>query len=98
MLDVLHVILEDDSTAASTEEQAKAKKSARETIFSSLYANEYSGSFSNVEDTLPTDGYEGDEDIDPFNPNKPEVKPYFPPTAVDADYELPFGRALDKPF
>lgn len=111
MVDVLHYFFEEDLAVASAE-QMEARSNARSSVYRTLYGTTYkyemksksgvNGSNTYAADgtTIPTDGFFGDDDITPFDPtnNVPkETKPYIPPTDMDADSPLPFGKTLDAP-
>lgn len=97
MLDVVHVILEDDLTSAQSGEHIDAKDKVRTLFYREFYDKTYilankSNNKSYVNLDLPLD-----EEIKPFDPATPERKPYFPPTKVDENSAKPFGDALDAP-
>jgi hypothetical protein len=107
MCDVLHYFMEED-LSASTAEQAEAKSEARSVIYRTLYGKTYkyamsksssSGSSSYAADgsSLPDGGFYGDLDVEPFDPTRNVQKPYIPPTELDEDSYLPFGKTLDAP-
>jgi hypothetical protein len=107
MCDVLHYFMEED-LSASTAEQAEAKSEARSVIYRTLYGKTYkyamnksssSGSSSYTADgsSLPDGGFYGDLDVEPFDPTRNVQKPYVPPTELNEDSYLPFGKTLDAP-
>lgn len=97
MLDVIHVILEDDLTSAQSGEHIDAKDKVRTLFYSEFYNKIYllankSANKSYIDKDLPLD-----EELKPFDPATPERKPYFPPTKVDENSAKPFGDVLDAP-
>jgi hypothetical protein len=97
MLDVIHVILEDDITSAQSGEHIDAKDKVRTLFYREFYDKTYilankSSNRSYVNLDLPLD-----EEIKPFDPKTPERKPYFPPTQINEDSVKPFGDVLDAP-
>jgi hypothetical protein len=107
MCDVLHYFMEED-LSASTAEQAEAKSEARSVIYRTLYGKTYkyamnksssgrNSSYSADGSSLPDDGFYGDLDIEPFNPSENVHKSYVPPTELNEESPLPFGKVLDAP-
>jgi hypothetical protein len=104
MLDVLHYFFEEDMYYASAE-QAEGRDRSREIIYRDFYNASYpyaSQRNSNMAGgqgiTKNFDDIE-EEEIVPFDPMQKQkaVKPFIPPTAVDARAEQPFGITLDGP-
>ena len=96
MLDVIHVLFEEDFTNAVSGEQIDAKNNIRKIMYREFYdetytyggiSNEQSGDFENA----PMDY----SDITPFDPKKAPVKPFVPATDFDENSPKPFGRVLD---
>jgi len=100
MLDVIHVILEDDLTSNVNAEQVDAKTKVRQVFYREFYDSEYkfASSTRNYNSSSGNANDFNDWDITPFDPNKKPTKPYVPPTDFDADAPLPFGKVLDAPF
>jgi hypothetical protein len=107
MCDVLHYYFEDD-LSVSTAEQAEARSESRSVIYGTLYGTSYKyamnkssssrgSSFAADGSSLPDDGFYGDLDVEPFDPTKNVQKPYVPPTELNEDSYLPFGKTLDAP-
>lgn len=113
MLDVAHYFLEEDFSAASTE-QADARSRLRTTLYESLYDKEYKFKTSQgrkqdfdipldppVNEMYPQEPVE--EPPTPFNPSRNNVnntstsKKYMEPTIPSDDDILPFGEILDSP-
>lgn len=105
MVDVLHYFFEEDTLRYSSGEQAEAASKFR-TSFYDMYDIEYKYAISVSKDGVQaTSGgrkyIEKNEDYDlddvtPWTPNK-AIKPYVPPTQMDADSSDPFGGVLDAP-
>lgn len=93
MLDVIHYFYEEDLNF-HTVEHAKMAESRRVAIYKHLYDVDYKYATSGA----ATSNAGGDfGDLEPFDPSNAPVKPYFPPTEVDADSYNPFGSVLDAP-
>ena len=98
MLDVIHYFYEDDLNYA-TVEQAQMAEARRVTIFKQLYDEDYKYVSTGTANKV-NNGFAGQYDFDnpiPFDPKKAPVKPYFPPTQMEADDADPFGGILDAP-
>ena len=86
MLDVIHFFFEDDARF-STAEEAEALSETRATMYGVLYGTTYkyrtkkSGSGVGDFDATSAGG----------------IKPYIPPTEVNANSPLPFGDILEAP-
>lgn len=100
MLDVIHVILEDDLTSNVNAEQVDAKTKVRQVFYREFYDSEYkfASSTRNYNSSSGNANDFDDWDITPFDPNKKPTKPYVSPTDFDASAPLPFGKVLDAPF
>ena len=100
MLDVIHVILEDDLTSVVSAEQVDAKQKVRQVFYREFYQTEYKFASSSKNYNSYAGSASGFDDwnITPFDPNNKPVKPYVPPTDFDAEAPLPFGKVLDAPF
>ena len=100
MLDVIHVIFEEDYTNAVNGEQVDAKSNVRKIIYKEFYEKEYkhsSSSKTDYSDLEPEErGYDY-SDVVPFDPAKAERKPFVPSTDFNPDAALPFGKTLDAP-
>jgi hypothetical protein len=100
MLDVIHVIFEEDYTNAVNGEQVDAKNKVRKIIYREFYEKEYKHSFSSSDDYSNLEpeesGYDY-SDVVPFDPAKAERKPFVPSTDFNPDAALPFGKTLDAP-
>ena len=106
MLDVLHYFMEEDMDYINNE-QLEAKSEIRSRMYDSLYGVKYQYATTKTKNSNIADlefGPENDldespmADVKPFNPREASVtKGYVPPTALDANSELPFGSALDAP-
>jgi hypothetical protein len=99
MLDVIHVIFEEDYTNAHSAEQVNAKSKIRKVMYKEFYEKEYTYSssepdYSNLE---PEEGMVDYSDVVPFDPTKQATKPFVPSTEFDPDATLPFGKTLDAP-
>ena len=98
MLDVIHVLFEEDFTSAVSGEHIDAKNKIRKIMYREFYdktyayggsSNENSGDFENA----PMDY----SDITPFDPAKAAVKPFVPATDINENSPKPFGKLLDGP-
>lgn len=101
MLDVIHVLFEEDLTDAVNAEQIDVKKKVRRVMYEEFYHKKYSGIGSSndreyiVDEPLnPNVDY---SDVKPFDPKEAARKPYIPPTTFDENSPLPFGKTLDAP-
>jgi hypothetical protein len=100
MLDVVHVIFEEDYTNATSGEQVDAKNKIRKIIYKEFYEKNYeynSSSKTDYSDLEPEESGYDYSDVVPFDPAKAETKPFVPSTDFDADAALPFGKTLDAP-
>lgn len=100
MLDVIHVIFEEDYTNATSGEQVDAKNKIRKIIYREFYEKEYkhsSSSKTDYSDLEPEESKYDYSDVVPFDPAKAERKPFVPSTDFDPDAALPFGKILDAP-
>lgn len=95
MLDVIHYFYEEDLNF-STPDQAKMVEARRVAIYRHLYEVDYKYKTQGSVTSSNAGGDFGD-DLTPFDPSKAPVKPYIPPTEVDADSYSPFGAVLDAP-
>ncbi len=106
MVDVLHYMFEENTSSMETGEQLEAREKMRGLLYSKMYGREYryametssSGSrgLDNLDPPLDDDIGDAPTPIDPFQKSN-VPKPYFPPTDLNPDATLPFGRALDAP-
>lgn len=108
MLDVVHYFMEEDFSAASSE-QAEARSRMRTTLYQSLYSKDYkyamsktrSRDFDTVVGPPVNDAYETpqpEEPIVPFDPTKNnKTKGYMEPTPFSENSSQPFGKILDSP-
>jgi hypothetical protein len=83
MLDVIHFFFEEDARYTSPEE-AQGVSDMRTRLYGSMYNVTYRYKMNST-------GGSGNGYADG------EVKPYIPPTEMDADSGLPFGSALEAP-
>ena len=99
MLDVIHVIFEEDYTNVHSAEQVDAKSNIRKVMYREFYEKEYnySSSKSDYSNLEPEEGVMDYSDVVPFDPTKQATKPFVPSTEFDADAALPFGKTLDAP-
>lgn len=95
MLDVIHYFYEEDLNYY-TVEHAKLAESRRVAIYKHLYNVNYKYGTSGAVAPNSAGGDFGD-DLEPFDPSNAPVKPYVPPTEMDADLSDPFGGLLDAP-
>ena len=93
MLDVIHVIFEDDITSVASAEQVDVKEKVREVIYRDFYEtkNRQNTGFDN---SVGDFDY---SDITPFDPSSQAVKPFVPATDFNPDMQKPFGSTLDAP-
>lgn len=98
MLDVMHVIIEDDLTSSQTGENSEVKSKMRTILYREFYDRAYQFSTANPDFSVeePLEGYVGD-DIKPFDPKKQATKPFVPATNFDENSAKPFGKILDAP-
>lgn len=93
MLDVLHYLLEEDANFVS-QEQYQSRDHVRNVVYKNVYNKSYVYANSDTRDF----GYESaadDLDIPVTTAAKStEVKPYIPPTRVNADADNPFQGVL----
>lgn len=94
MLDVIHYFYEADLDYF-TVEHAKMAEVRRVAIYKHLYNVDYKYGSGAASSGVANGGF--DNDLEPFDPSNAPVKPYFPPTEVDADSYSPFGSVLDAP-
>ncbi len=100
MLDVIHVIFEDDITSATSAEQVDVKENVREVIYRDFYKTTYKYKTTKKRQNASFDNSVGDfdySDITPFDPSSQAVKPFVPATEFNPDMQKPFGSALDAP-
>jgi hypothetical protein len=103
MLDVIHYLFEEDLTSSSNAEQLEAKDRVRSIIYRDFYDHKYKyGSGKNdynMSNEVLQEGLVGDEedDLQPFDPTKAPIKPYFAPTNPDEKSVKPFGMDIDAP-
>jgi hypothetical protein len=100
MLDVVHVIFEEDYTNATSGEQVDAKNNVRKIIYREFYEREYNYDSSSKTEYSDLEAEESGydySDVVPFDPAKAERKPFVPSTDFDPNSELPFGKTLDAP-
>ena len=104
MLDVLHYFFEEDMYYTSAE-QAEGRDRSREIIYRDFYNASYpyattrNSNFASGQGITRNFDELEEEEIVPFDPLQKQkvVKPFIPPTAVDARAEQPFGTTLDGP-
>ena len=100
MLDVIHVLFEEDYTSAISSEQVDVKNRVRKVIYKEFYNKTYSRGFDNNETYIdeetinPAVDY---SDVKPFDPKQAARKPYVPPTEFNPESPKPFGKVLDAP-
>lgn len=104
MLDVIHVIFEDDHTNIQSGEHIEAKQKVRKIVYKEYYNRIPEYSAGNLRDNIPekiaNDGFFGEameEEITPFDPKNAPAKPYMAPTPVDSASSKPFGKNIDAP-
>jgi hypothetical protein len=98
MLDVIHVIIEDDLTSSQTGENSEVKSKMRTIFYREFYDKVYKFSTANPDFNLeePLD-MNVDDEIKPFDPKQQPTKPFVPATNFDANAAKPFGKILDAP-
>jgi hypothetical protein len=100
MLDVIHVIFEDDMTSVASAEQVDVKETVREIIYRDFYETTYKYKTTKKRQGASIDNPVGDfdySDITPFDPSSQPVKPFVPATDFNPDMQNPFGSTLDAP-
>lgn len=100
MLDVIHVIFEEDMTSVASAEQVDVKDKVREIIYRDFYETSYKYKSSKNRQGVAIDDPVGDfdySDITPFDPSRQQVKPFVKPTDFNPDMQKPFGSVLDAP-
>lgn len=85
MVDVIHYFFDEDMRYGSIE-SAHMHGNFRSHIYKNLYEKSY----------LYAIGSNSDKDIE-FSEDGTEIKPYMPPTEIDADRGLPQANRLDAP-
>lgn len=103
-LDVIHYFFEEDYARVSTHEQIVVVDKTRTYIYETLYQRPYKYG-STQSDNLQYIDSPLDEDLEVSVESGPVdafarpniVKPYIPPTQVNANSMLPFGRGIDAP-
>lgn len=98
MLDVIHVIIEDDLTSSQSLENSEVKSKIRNIFYREFYDREFKLSTGPKDYSLeePLDNYVEDE-VKPFDLKKQATKPFVSPTSFDANAPKPFGKLLDAP-
>lgn len=98
MLDVIHVIIEDDLTSSQSAENSDIKNKVRKIFYREFYEKEFKLSMEKPDFSLeePLDEIVESE-IKPFDPKQQATKPFVPATTVDANSAKPFGKILDAP-
>jgi len=98
MLDVIHVIIEDDLTSSQTGENSEVKNKVRNIFYKEFYDKNFKLSMGtsnfNLEEPLDMNV---DDEIKPFDPKQQATKPFVPATNFDANAAKPFGKILDAP-
>lgn len=99
MLDVIHVLLEEDYSNAISAEQVDARKRVRQVIYKQFYERDllWGSSEDDFSVDKPLDSEVDYSDIKPFDPKEAARKPYIPPTKFNPDAPQPFGRTIDAP-
>ena len=98
MLDVIHVLFEEDFTSAVSGEHIDAKNKIRKIMYKEFYDRTYTYGGSSSDYSEEPLGSQGDySDVTPFDPKKAAVKPFVPATNFDENSPKPFGRVLDAP-
>ena len=98
MLDVIHVLFEEDFTSAVSGEHIDAKNKIRKIMYKEFYDRTYTyGGSSNDYSEEPKGSQMDYSDVTPFDPKKAAVKPFVPATNFDENSPKPFGRVLDAP-
>jgi hypothetical protein len=104
MLDVIHVIFEEDHTNILSGEHIEAKEKVRQIVYRDFYERkpQFGGSSirDNIPETIEKDGYYGEEaaeEIKLFDPSGSTVKPYMALSDVDSSSIKPFGKEIDAP-
>jgi hypothetical protein len=97
MLDVIHVLLEEDYSNAVSKEQVDARTRIRKVMYKEFYNRtlNYGEEDFSIEPPLePSVDY---SDVKPFDPKKATAKPYIPPTNFNPEAPMPFGKNIDAP-
>jgi hypothetical protein len=98
MLDVIHVLFEEDYTSAVSGEQVDAKNKIRKIMYKEFYDKTYMhGGSSNDYSEEPLGAQVDYSDVTPFDPKKAAVKPFVPATDINENSPKPFGKVLDGP-
>lgn len=99
MLDVMHVIIEDDLTSSQTGENSEVKNKMRTILYREFYDRKYKFSTGTIDfdDMEPPLGEHVEDEIKPFDPKQQATKPFVPATNFDANAPKPFGKILDAP-
>jgi len=98
MLDVIHVIIEDDLTSSQSGENSEIKNKVRNIFYKEFYDKSFKLSMGSPDYDLGEPLDENvEDDIKPFDPKQQATKPFVPATSVDANAAKPFGKILDAP-
>jgi len=98
MLDVIHVLFEEDYTTVVNAEQVEVKNRLRKVIYKEFYDKSYNYTAKNeYEFDEPLDAQVDYSDVKPFDPKAQARKPYIPPTNFNPDAPQPFGKTIDAP-
>jgi len=98
MLDVIHVVFEEDYTNVSSAEQVEVKNRIRKVMYREFYDRTYEYSGKNeYEVDGPLEPAVDYSDVKPFDPKAAARKPYIPPTSFNPEAPKPFGKNIDAP-
>jgi hypothetical protein len=108
LIDVIHYLFEEDNSYRSGESGPESVSSMRTHLYRTMYNKEYKYAVKGSSrkqgtaaqdfsyDTATDDTY--DAPVKPFSPrDRDTVKPYIPPTNVDANLADPLGGVLGPP-
>lgn len=98
MLDVIHVLFEEDYTTVVNAEQVEVKNRLRKVIYKEFYDKSYNYTAKNeYELDGSIDSPVDYSDVKPFDPKAATRKPYIPPTQFNPEAPQPFGKNIDAP-
>lgn len=97
MLDVIHVLLEEDYSNAVSKEQVDAKTRVRKVMYKQFYNRNLHYEEDDFSVEPPLDSNVDYSDVKPFEPRKAAAKPYIEPTKFNPEAPMPFGKNIDSP-
>ena len=101
MIDVLHYFFEED-LYHSTKEQGESRDKVRFSMYKELYDIDYTYAVFEEKSYRTYKDFDDVASADTERASKVQafdapIKPFVPPTKVDADSSMPFGSIIDAP-